>query len=94
MVLERLDDDYSILPHFGVIFSLGDRYSRKRVLFAVDRSALKDRARFDGKSDAEWPDMWRKHRQQIEALGVANYQDGRPPVEGRILITSANLTGL
>jgi hypothetical protein len=57
----------------------------------VTYAALQDRAAFDGHDD-DWMRAWREHRDTIEALASASYDESKFNAHGEVLVDTDELT--
>ena len=79
--------------HVGVTFIMVDDASSNRVICRVTFEALCDRAAKDG-DGKNWIRAWDNHMLAIEAQASANYDAGKAPVGGKLLVDTHELTPL
>jgi hypothetical protein len=90
MPLIRDQEQFEFERFEGIYFWMRDRATH--VLCKVSHEALRDRSARDG-ANASFPDTFVRHRQRIETIAGAKYDEGHQP-NGLILVLSRDLTPL
>jgi hypothetical protein len=90
MPLVRDHEQFEFERFEGVYFWMRD--CAKHVLCKVSHEALRDRCARDGE-DGSLPDTFVRHRQRIEMIAGAKYDEGHEPND-LILVLSRDLTPL
>lgn len=93
MPLSRLSELCDPENMIGVAFDMVDEALGKRVVCRVTFEALYDRASMDGDGQ-HWLRAWENHMGTIETLASANYDAGKAPVNGVLLVDTEELTPL
>lgn len=93
MPLHRESDFCHPENNIGVTFVMVDPANTNRVVCRVTFEALLNRAEKDGHGQ-NWLQAWDDHMIAIEALASANYDAGKAPVGGKLLVDTLELTPL
>jgi len=90
MPLIRDHEHYEFERFQGVYFWMKD--GTVHILCMVSHEALRDRSALDGE-DASLPDTFERHRQRIETLAGAKYEQGHKPND-LVVVLSKDLSPL
>jgi hypothetical protein len=93
MPLRRNDDICDLQNLVGVTIAMIDAKTQRRVLCRVTFEALCDRAQIDNRGN-DWMWAWQTYMRAIENIASRNFDAGRMPVDGRIIVNTLDLRNL